>query len=92
MMDTEALEQRGDRLFQRLGYYGFMTLAGLGIHSTIGTLIFTYGFVRFVIVGVLVTRTVLALRSAVRAIPTPRRGRDARLGVASPVDPWGDDR
>jgi hypothetical protein len=66
--EVETLEREGDRLFQRLGYYGFMVLVGvaLPLSSVIGSLIFGYGLVRGGIIAVRLARTVLALRKVVR--------------------------
>jgi hypothetical protein len=66
--EAEALEQRGDALFRRLGYYGFMAVVGLAmpLSSTIGTVIFVYGSVRFVIVAVQFS---VVVRRAIRAPP-----------------------
>ena len=95
--DTEPLERRGDLLFQRLGYYGFVTVVGASLiltaADTFGLLIFCYGVFRFVLTGVRIGRTVLDLRRAVQVQvstePTPGRGRDARPGVALPAEQGG---
>ena len=66
---ADELVALGERQWDRLGNYGFMTVVGLALCGTasseFGAIVTLYGFTRFTITLIRWSRTVLRLRTAV---------------------------